>query len=53
MWGVFNIEYGELKNGGLECFFTPKELETGDSKKCNGNLENKLENGFLENGVGN
>ncbi len=45
---MFNIEYGELKNGGLECFFTPKNLEMGDSKVFDGKLEFNLENGSLE-----
>ncbi len=50
---MFNIEYGDLKNGGLEGFFTPKKLETDDSKAIEGKLENKLKNGFLECSVGN
>ena len=46
-WGVFNIEYRDLKNGGLEGFFTPKKLETGDSKAMDSKLKNKLENVYL------
>ncbi len=52
-WGVFNIEYGDLENGGLKGFFTPKKLETGDSKAIDGKLENKLKNSYLESAVGN
>ncbi len=53
MWGVFNIEYGKLENGELECLFSSKIFKTGISKKLDGKLENKLENGYLESAVGN
>jgi hypothetical protein len=50
---VFNIEYGELENGKLECILVSKNVKTGSPKRINGKLEFSLENGFLENGVGN
>ncbi len=50
---MFNIEYGELENGKLECILVSKNVKTGSPKRINGKLEFSLENGFLENGVGN
>jgi len=53
MWVGFNIEYGELENGELECNLKSKILATVVSKSIDGKLENKLENGYLENAVRN
>jgi len=53
MWGVFNLEYGNLKNGKLEKIFVLKNGKTASPKDCDGKLEFNLKNGYLENGVGN
>ncbi len=56
-WGTksigFNIEYGELENGELKWYFKSKILPTVVSKEKDSKLEFNLENGFLENAVGN
>jgi len=51
--GGCNLECGKLENGKLECFFVSKNVKTASPKKSNGKLKFSLENGFLENGVGN
>jgi len=52
-WGGFNLEYGNLKNGKLENVFVSKNGKTASPKDCNSKLKFNLENGYLENGVGN
>ena len=51
--GGCNLECGKLENGKLECFLVSKNVKTASPKKSNGKLEFSLENGYLENGVGN
>ena len=47
------LECGKLENGKLECVLSSKNVDTGSPKIKHGKLEFNLENGFLENGVGN
>ncbi len=51
--GGCNLECGKLENGKLGCFLVSKNVKTASPKKSNGKLEFSLENGYLENGVGN
>ena len=53
MRGGCYLECGKLENGKLECFLVSKNVKTASPKKSNGKLEFSLENGYLENGVGN
>ncbi len=53
MRGGCYLEFGKLENGKLECFLVSKNVNTGSPKRSHGKLEFSLENGFLENGVGN
>ena len=53
MRGGCNLKCGKLENGKLECILVSKNVKTGSPKRINGKLEFNLENGFLENGVGN
>jgi hypothetical protein len=47
------LECGKLENGKLECVLSSKNVDTDSPKIRHGKLEFNLENGFLENGVGN
>jgi len=51
--GGCNLECGKLENGKLESFLVSKNVKMASPKKSNGKLEFSLENGYLENGVGN
>jgi hypothetical protein len=53
MRGGCYLECGKLENGKLECVLSSKNVNTGSPKRNHGKLEFSLENGFLENGVGN
>jgi len=53
MWGGFNLEYVNLDNGKLENVFVSNNGKTASSKDCDSKLKFNLENGYLENGVGN
>jgi len=49
MWGGFNLEYGNLKNGDLEGVLVSELGETGIPKTSDGFLKINLENVYLEN----
>ncbi len=54
MWGGFNLEYRNLKNGDLESVFVSIIGKTGNyPKECNGKLKFNLKNSYLKNVVGN
>ncbi len=53
LWGGFNLEYGKLENSKLKNYFVSKNGKTASPKDYNSKLEFNLENGYLENGVGN